>query len=102
MGIVISYDDKFATPFSEIELASGERIVLTLERGGLLVKAPAGPGVSERLLFKGDADTVTDICLGLAGDAAAYAPPLQILVSAVSQMPNAQSVAAAFKAATGA
>jgi hypothetical protein len=102
MGTVLSYDDKFATPYSEIELTNGERIVLTLERGGLAVKTPAGPDGRERTLFEGDPDTVAGICLGLVGEAALNTSALQILVAAVTHMPDAKSVAAAFKAAANA
>ena len=102
MGTVISYNDGFATPYSEIELASGERIVLALDRGGLTVKIPAGPGGRERVLFEGDPDTVAGICLGLAGDSARNLSPLQVLVAAVTHIPDAQAVAAAFKAAAAA
>ena len=102
MGTVISYNDKFATPYSEIELASGERIVLALDRSGLVVKTPAGPTGAEQVLFAGDPDVVAGICLGLAGDQAQSLSPLQVLVAAVTHIPNIQAVTAAFKQAAAA
>ena len=100
MGLVISYDDKFATPYSEIELASGEHIFMTLDRTGLTVKALARPGSPERLLFEGNPDTVARICTGLMDEQdTSGATPLRVLVSVTSLMPNAAAVAQAFNAA---
>ena len=100
MGLIISYDDKFATPYSEIELANGDHVLLTLERDGLTVKALARPGSPERLLFAGDPDTVAKICTGLLDERDdAKAPPLRVLTAVTSQLPSAAAVADAFTAA---
>lgn len=101
MGLVISYDDKFATPYSEIELASGEHIFIALDREGLSLKLLARPNSAERLLFAGNPDTVAKICNGLLGEQdRSITTPLRVLVSVVTQMPNAAAVAEAFTAAT--
>ncbi len=100
MALVISYDDKFATPYSEIELASGEHIFVTLDREGLSLKLLARPNSAERLLFTGNPDTVSKICDGLlGGQDRSIATPLRVLVSVVTQMPDAAAVAEAFAAA---
>jgi hypothetical protein len=102
MGLIVSYDDKFATPYSEIELANGDHVLLTLDRDGLTVKALARPGNAERLLFRGNPDIVAKICTGLLDeDDDAKIPPLRVLVSVTSQLPSAAAVADAFKAAAG-
>lgn len=100
MGIVVSYDDKFGTPYSEIELASGERVLMTLDHNGLVIKALARPGNAECVLFKDSPNTVAKICAGLVDYRnRSNATPLQILVSAVKQLPNVEVVAATFKTA---
>lgn len=102
MGLIVSYDDNFATPYSEIELANGDHILLTLDRHGLTVKSLARPGTAERLLFTGDPETVAKICTGLLDEEDdSKIPPLRVLVSVTSQLPSAAAVADAFRAAAG-
>jgi hypothetical protein len=100
MGFVVSYDDKSGMPSSEIELNSGEHVLLTLDRNGLVVKLLARPGNAERELFAANAETVAHICAGLFDDQGqSQTSPLQILASAVTQMPDAGVVEAAFQSA---
>jgi len=103
VALVVSYDDKSGTPSSEIELNSGEHVLLSLDQKGLVIKLLARPGNAERILFKASASTVAEICAGLFDDQGkSRTSPLQILVPAVTQMPNAAAVQAAFKAAEAA
>jgi hypothetical protein len=100
MSFVVSYDEKFGTPYSEVKLASGEHVFLTLDQGGLVIRLLARPGHTERVLFKGTPETVTKICVGLLDDRdPSKATPLQILVAVMTQMPHAAAVAEAFAAA---
>jgi hypothetical protein len=100
MGIVVSYDEKLGLPNSEIELASGEHIFLTLGREGLAIKLLARPGAGERLLFTADPSTAAKICDGLFDiQPGMKTTPLQMLVAATVHLPDAQAVERAFKAA---
>jgi hypothetical protein len=101
MGAVLSYDDKFAAPSSEIKLDSGEHVVMSLDKMGLVIKSFANG--KENVLFKTDADTVAAICAGLFDDRGeSKATPLRILTSAVVNMPTARAVQEAFEAAADA
>lgn len=103
MGLIVSYDDKFGMPASEIELASGEHVLLTLHKNGLVIKALARPGEQERVIFQADPGTVAEICTGLMGDSdTSKTTPLQILTAATVQLPNAVAVRDAFETAAGA
>jgi len=50
MGAVLSYDDKSATPSSEINLDSGEHVFMNLDKKGLVIKSFSGG--KEHVLFK--------------------------------------------------
>lgn len=103
MGLIVSFDDKFGMPASEIALASGEHILLTLHRNGLVIKALARPGESERVIFQADPGTVAGICTGLmGGPGASKATPLQILAAATVQLPDTAAVRDAFETAADA
>jgi hypothetical protein len=100
MGLVVSYDDKFGLPNSEIELASGEHIFLALGREGLVIKLLPAPGAPERELFRADPGIAAKICDGLFDiQPGAGATPLRMLVAATVQLPNADAVERAFRAA---
>lgn len=100
VGIVISYDEKFGLPYSEIELASGERIFLTLGQNGLAIKLLMHPGREERVLFQANPSTVAKICDGLFDiQPDQKASPLRVLVAAASQLPDVRAVENAFNAA---
>lgn len=103
MSAVISYVDNVEFPTSEIKLKSGEHIVLTLHKNGLIIKVLPTPEGPERVLYEGNAKTVSQICAGLFDDRGeSKATPLQILVSAVTQLPNARAIEDAFKTAAAA
>ncbi len=103
MGLVISYDEKFGLPYSEIELASGERIFMTLGQDGLAIKLLMQPGRRERLLFHANPVVIARICDGLFDiQPDRNASPLRILVAAASQLPDANAVEQAFNAAASA
>jgi hypothetical protein len=100
MGYVVSYDDKFGTPNSEVALTSGENIFVALDQNGIVVKALARPGTVERVLFEGSPKTVAKICAGLFDDTGSpNTSPLRMLVAAMTQMPNSAAVEGAFKTA---
>lgn len=102
MGLIVSYDDKFGMPSSEIELASGEHVLLTLHKHGLVIKALARPGETERTIFEAAPDAVAGICAGLVGDGTATATPLQVLAAVTVQLPDVAAVKNAFKTAAAA
>lgn len=101
MGVIVAYDDKFASPYCEIKLASGEHVLLTLEKRGLTIKLLAHPGVAERPVFACGVDEVAEICDGLLDMSAKKTPPLRVLTSVATRFPDAASLAAAFKQAVG-
>jgi hypothetical protein len=100
MGTIITYDENFAVPFSEIKLESGEHILLSLERTRLVVKALAQGARAESLLFECDDETVAVICDGLiANEGEANVPPLHLLASVVMNVPDTETLASILKAA---
>ncbi|MBX7200427.1 MAG: hypothetical protein K1X51_13760 [Rhodospirillaceae bacterium] len=100
MGLIVSYDDKFAMPSAEIELASGEHVLLTLQKHGLVIKALARPGAPERILFEAAPYVVADICAALLGGTdSAETTPLKILTAATVRLPDAAAVQHAFQMA---
>jgi hypothetical protein len=102
MGVIVTYDENFAAPFSEIKLASGEHILLSLERNRLVVKALAGAERTERILYECGEETVGVICDGLIeAQRAPHAAPVRLLVSAIMNVPDTKALASALSAAAG-
>lgn len=102
MGVIVSYDENFAAPFSEIKLGSGEHILVSLERNRLVVKALAGGEHTERILYACDDKTVAVICDGLIeAQGTPHAAPLRLLVSAMMNVPDTKALASALRAAAG-
>jgi hypothetical protein len=100
MGLVVSYDEKFGLPNSEIELASGEHIFLALGREGLVIKLLPAPGATARELFRADPETAAKICDGLFDiQPGGKSSPLQMLVAAALHLPDAHAVERAFRTA---
>jgi hypothetical protein len=100
MGLVVSYDEKFGLPNSEIELTSGEHIFVALGRNGLEIKLLAAPGAAERVLFRADPETAARICDGLFDiQPGTKSTPLQMLVAAAVHLPDARAVEHAFRTA---
>lgn len=100
MGYVVSYDEALNAPSSEIALDSGEHVHLALGNEGLVIKLLARPGAAERILFQTTPATAAKICDGLfAIEIGGRTTPLQILMSAVVQLPSATAVETAFRAA---
>ncbi|MCB2108785.1 MAG: hypothetical protein KDE14_13840 [Rhodobacteraceae bacterium] len=99
MGTVVTYNDKTATPSSEIALANGDHVVLELARDGLTIKRVAA-GVMGETIFQADPRTVADLCTAMVDVQAVPDPsPLRVLTTVVSQMRSAADVARAFSAA---
>jgi hypothetical protein len=99
MGVIVTYDDNFANPYSEIKLASGEHILLTLEKRGLTIKLLPQPGVAEQTVFECGVGEVAEICDGLLDMSAKKTTPLRVLVSVATRFPDDAALAAAFRKA---
>lgn len=100
MGVIVTYDENFAAPYSEIKLASGEHILLSLERNRLVVKTLAGAERTAHILFECDDDDVSVICDGLIeAQGTPQAAPLRLLVAAVRHVPVTKALATILQAA---
>ncbi len=100
MGTVLTYRNDGDKPFCEIALDDGDRVQLHLDAAGLVIERQALDKRPAEVLFKGDADTVTDICMALIGQTpATRKTALDVLSSVVTQLPSAEDVRAAFTAA---
>ena len=94
-GSILVYRNEGDRPFCEIALNSGERVQLQLDKAGLVITRDA-----RDVLFKGDADLVTDICMAFVGkEPASRKTALDLLSSIVTQLPSADHVREAFTAA---
>ena len=102
MGVIVSYDETFVMPFSEIKLQSGEHILVSLERNRLVVKALAGAEHAEHIIYEGGEATIAVICDGLIEvQGMPHAAPLRLLVSAIMNVPDTKALASALRAAAG-
>lgn len=100
MGAILVYRNDGDKPFCEIALDDGSRVQLHLDAAGLAIERQALDKQPIEVLFKGDADTVTDMCVALIGQApSTRKTALDVLSSVVTQLPSAEHVRDAFTAA---
>lgn len=98
MSTVLTYRNDGDAPFCEIALDDGDRVQLHLDKTGLVIERQALNDRPTEVLFKGNADLVTDMCVALLGPVAAKkSSPLEVLTSLVLQMRTAADVRAAFR-----
>ena len=100
MGTVLTYQNDEDRRFCEIALDGGDRVQLDLGKDGLVIKRLRADTKPPLLLFEGDPDVVTGMCVALLGRQPATAKSaLDVLVSVVTQLPSAMHVRDAFRAA---
>ena len=103
MGTVLTYQNDEDRRFCEIALADGDRVQLHLGKNGLVIERMQAREKPPVMLFEGDPDTVTSMCVALLGhQSATDKSALDILVSVVSQLPSAMHVRDAFHTAAAA
>lgn len=97
----LTYRNNVDKPHCEIALANGERVRLQLDKYGLVIEQQPVIEQTPTILFKGDANLVTDMCMAFAGSKpASRQTARELLASIVTQPPSAHHVREAFKAAS--
>jgi hypothetical protein len=97
MSRVLAWHDDGEMPRCEILLASGERVTVTLSAHGVQIDRLRHDSAPNDILFAGNVDVATDICVGLLGTRSARSTtPLNVLASAIVRMPSAAAVRSAF------
>ena len=100
MGTVLVYRNDGERPTCEVALDDGDRVQLKIDKTGLLIERQAVGAAPAEVLFKGDAEAVTDMCMALLGSTpASRKTALELLASVVTQLPTAAHVREAFNAA---
>ena len=90
-GTVISYVENKERPWAEVALTNRDRVLLTLDRDGVVIARLAGRGHLTEVLFQADPNLVSRMCAGLFGLETTPKPtPLRILVAAVVQLGSAR------------
>lgn len=99
MATISLYNDALPTPHAEVTFNSGEKVALTLERDGQLIKSVA----TKAILFRADPATVSEICSAMLNSRGpSDLTPLRVLTTLVAQMCSPVDVGKAFKAAVAA
>ncbi len=97
MGTVLVYRQD---GFCEIALDDGDKVQLHLNKNGLVIARQQPSGHPPEVLFKGDVETLTAMCVALMDQTGSKASPLDLMVAVVTQLPSANQVKAAFHAAS--
>ena len=98
MGTILVYRND---GFCEIALDDGHRVQLRLSKQGLIIERQELRGRPSEVLFEGNVATVAGICSALMDQAnVRKVAPLDLLVSVVTQLPSAEHVQSAFRAAS--
>jgi hypothetical protein len=93
-GAITSFCDDGKQPRAEVVLANGDQVQLLLNRDGVTITA-----TSTGVLFQGNPEVVSQICVSLASSTETTTP-LQILLSVVTKLGSADEVREAFRQAT--
>ncbi len=100
MGTVLTYRNNGERPFCEVALDNGDRVQLHLDKAGVMIERQALEGRPAEILFKGDPDLVTGMCVAFLGRTPTdNTTPLDLLISIVTQIPSAKEVREACRAA---
>ena len=103
MGTVLVYRNDKDPRFCEIVFDNGDHVQLYLDKSGLVIERTQTSTTSSDVLFRGDTDTVTDMCVALLGNAPATdRSTLDVMASTVLHIPSASHVRDAFRAAADA
>ena len=97
MTTLLRYRSYGGQPCCEVALDNGDRVLITVEAGGVSIKRLGRRHRGEEVLFLGPVHVVADICLALLdGRSASDATVLDIFLSVVSQFRSADDIRAAF------
>ena len=97
MATVLRYRSGGGQPFCEVALENGDRVLITMDAGGVTIKREARPGIPEEILFLGTVHLATEICLALLdGKPVSETTVLDLFLSIVSQFRSADDIRAAF------
>jgi hypothetical protein len=97
MATLLRYRSYGGQPYCEVALENGDRVLVTLEAGGIIIKREARCNTAEELLFVGPVHLVADICTALLdGRPVLDTTVLDIFLAVVSQFRCAEDIRAAF------
>ena len=97
MATLLRYRSYGGQSLCEVALQNGDRVLITVEAGGVIIKREARRDTPEEILFLGPVHLATDICLAmLDGRPASETTVLDIFLSVVSQFRTADDIRACF------
>jgi hypothetical protein len=97
MTTILTFRKDGRHPFCELVLASGERVLVSLDAAGVAIERLSGREVAYELLFRGSADVAAWLCATLQqGRRGALADPLDVIVRLVAALGSADRVKQAF------
>jgi hypothetical protein len=102
MATVIAYRSDGSSPFCELRLANGDRILVSLDAAGALIERLPDPGATREVLFRGSPEAVAWICAAMVPDGAGRSSAvLDVIVSLATRLGSAEQIRNAFGAAAG-
>lgn len=93
-GTVPIYRNDRRRPTAEIRLTGGDRVILALHAGGLLIEGGVAGG-QRRVLFRGDAETVACVCAAMSLSPDLRSSPLDRPLGIAVHFNSAKDMAAA-------
>lgn len=97
MSKILLWRNDGELPHCQMLLANGDLVAIALSADGVRIERLGRDTTSPELLFRGDADIATGLCMGLLGGKPPQSTtPLDLLAAAVAGMPSAAAVRGAF------
>lgn len=100
MTTLIRYQNDRHRRACEVALDSGERVLLMVDRTGVVIERAPVPGIPGAILFRGNPDVAAEICASLTtANSASGKAPMDIILAAVVGLGSAAKIRSAFRRA---
>lgn len=100
MTTLIRYQNDHHRRACEVALDSGERVMVMVDRTGIVIERAPAPGIPRAVLFRGKPDVAAEICASLTtATSASKKAPMDIILAAVVGLGSAAKIRTAFRRA---
>jgi hypothetical protein len=100
MTTLIRYQNDHHHRACEVALDSGERVLLMVDRTGVVIERAPVAGIPGAVLFRGKPDVAAEICASLTtADSASGKAPMDIILAAMVGLGSAAKIRTAFRRA---
>jgi hypothetical protein len=103
MSTILAYRKDGPSPYCDMVIDSGERVLISLDSEGISIERLIGPGMQRSLLLRASSETIAWICATLQqGRRGELTQPLDVLMSLAIELASGERIHAALNTAAAA